>query len=405
MKSSQKVKTSSQKVLRISISVIFFLCFTQVYSQKIVTTYYNAFWMLTAKDFANYYRIGMIDTIKYKYYGVVRDYYKNGNLQMIGRYQENMKQDTFLFYYPSGKLETIGFYKDNTRWGIWNNYYENGKLKDKIVFNKEFLSVLEYYDEAGNPRIQKGTGVWETQYFNDSGISIVFINGSFKDSLRNGTWTYYTKYLLRDSKSDDRRPVTEVYEKGKFKSGKYYRSDGKIQDMKFSTIHVLPETTKFENTENWKTTIYASRDEYPFLHFLPGVDSSYFPVNRLAYFPGGTDSLKNQIVKQIKLSKFYIRSQQHRLCMFKIMINENGDLEIEEDPNISMLYLMPDNKIFYEKVIKSIKSLPNWIPALRNNKAVRSHFNLSVTLDKGSIKIFLSNINQIIPDQGLQLIS
>jgi hypothetical protein len=175
--------------------------------------------------------------------------------------------------------------------------------------------------------------------------------------------------------------------------------------MTFSTIHVLPETTKFENIENWKTTIYASKDEYPFLKFLPNVDSSFFPVNRLAYFPGGLDSLKSQISKQIKLSKSYIKSQQRSFCMFKIIINNKGNLEIEEDPNIASLILFPENKIFYKKVLKAITNLPSWEPAKRDNKNVKSYFMLTVTLDNGSISILLSNINQILLDRDIKLIS
>jgi antitoxin component YwqK of YwqJK toxin-antitoxin module len=103
--------------------------------------------MLTTKEFADYYRIGIIDTMNYKYYGIIKDYYKNGILQMIGKYQANVKTNEFLFYYPNGNLKTNGFYKNNIRWGIWTDYYENGKIKDKMVFNNGFLSVLEYYDE------------------------------------------------------------------------------------------------------------------------------------------------------------------------------------------------------------------------------------------------------------------
>lgn len=385
--------------------IILLASFPQIFSQKIVTTYYNPYWFLSSKEYSEFYRVAMIDTTNYKFYGFVKDYYKNGNLQMTGNYQANIKNGNFLFYYPDGNLKTSGFYKDNKRWGIWTNFYENGKIKDKIVFNDIFLSVLEYYDENGNPKITKGTGDWETHYFNDFGISNVRITGSFNDSLRNGTWKYYTDYIGREENQYEILPMVEIYENGKFITGEFYRHDGSIQKMNLSTIKVLPETTKFENIDNWKASIYASIDEYPFLRFLPRVDSSYFPVNKLAVFPGGTDSLTRQIWRQLKLKKSYIKSQQLCICMFKIIVNEKGILEIEEDQNISMLKLYPGNELFYRQVLKALPNLPKWDPAVRHQRKVKSHFMLTISLDKGLLRVNLSNTNQMILDPDLKLIS
>ena len=75
--------------MRTSISILLFVCFTQLYSQKIVTTYYNPYWFLSTKKYSEFYRIAMIDTTNYKFYGLVKDYYKNGNLQMTGNVLEH----------------------------------------------------------------------------------------------------------------------------------------------------------------------------------------------------------------------------------------------------------------------------------------------------------------------------
>jgi antitoxin component YwqK of YwqJK toxin-antitoxin module len=378
---------------------------THIFSQKVVTLYYNPYWFLTTKEYSEFYRIAVIDTSDYKFYGIVKDYFKNGKLQMIGNYQASIKNGDFNFYYPSGNLKCAGFYKDNIRWGIWTNYYENGKIKDKIVFNDIFLSVLEYYDENGNLKVSKGTGDWKTQYFNDFGLSNVTISGSFKDSLRDGTWKYYVDNLAIDENQYEKLPSTEIYDNGKFVSGEFYNHDGKLMKMNISTEHVLPETTKFENTEKWKPSIYASKDEYPFLKFLPKVDSSFFPVNRLASFPGGLDSLKTYFRNQIKLKKSYIKSEPQSFCMFKIIITEKGVLKIEEDPNISTLKFYPSHMVFYQQVLKAIKNSPEWDPAVRNQKYVKSHLMLTIRLNNGAIEVMLSSTNQIINNPDLKLIS
>jgi len=183
--------------MRILISFILISIFTnQSYSQKKIVTYYDKLWRLTTKDFAEYSRISNIDTVKYQYSGEVKDFYINGNLQMKGKYQNNVKVDRFLFYYPNGNLMTSGFYKDNSRWGIWTNFYENGNVRDKIAFNKDFLGALEYYNENGDTIIKNGTGLWQTQFLNDFTYKSGSVKGEFKDSLRHGTWNYYTMSLI-----------------------------------------------------------------------------------------------------------------------------------------------------------------------------------------------------------------
>ena len=405
MNSSTKLKNRNAFIVCAFISINLITCFNQIDAQKQVKTYYNASWLLTTKDFADYYRVGIIDSINYKYYGIVKDYYRNGVLQMIGNYQGNIKNDEFLFYYPSGNLMTRGYYINNIRRGIWTDYYENGNIKDKMFFNNIFISVFEYYDENGNPRILKGTGNWETQYFDDIDLRLITIFGSFKDSLRTGTWKCYSFNTLNALKPDDTIPDIEVYKKGRFISGEHYRGNGKKVDMIFPTIRVLPESGKFQNIENWKTTIYASIEEYPFLKFLPKVDSTFFPVNILASYPGGSDSLKSEIVRKINLSKSYIKSQKHCFCFFQVSINEKGDLNIEQDPNKHLNELYPENEIFYRQVLMAISNLPKWKPAIRNNEYVSCYYNLSIILENGKIRVLVTNLNQLTPNQNIMLTS
>jgi len=389
----------------IILSLLFIAGFTQTFSQKFITTYYNPYWLLSSEEFSEYFRKAVIDTISYHFHGIVKDYYKNGRLEMVGTYKANMKQGEFLFYYPGGNLRTKGYYKDNIRWGIWTNYYEDGKVRDKIAFNDILLSVLEYYDENGNPKVQNGTGVWETQYYDEFAMKYVFITGSFKDSLRHGDWKYFTELITGEGNQYDTLSLSEKYKNGKFISGEYYDKDGHLQKLGFPDFDVLPETEKFVNTESWNLSIYASKDEYPFLKFLPEADSTLFPVNTLASFPGGPDSLRSKIARQIKLRKSYIKSQKHHVCIFKISINESGILKIEEDPNKTVVKVLPGELPYYRQVVKAITSLPVWNPASRNQKYVRCHFALYVISDSGVITIKLSNINQIILDPELRLTS
>lgn len=380
-------------MIRVILTTILVTTLGTTYSQRIAITYYDSAWLLTTKTFGQYYRTGIIDTNKYQYYGEVKDYYMNGKLQMKGKFHANIKVDTFYFYYPSGKLMTKGLYQNNIRYGIWTNYYENGRIKDRVGFNGDFICALEYYDENGTPKMINGTGEWKTEYYNDLVREVINVSGQYKDTLRHGTWKSYRKSLIPGISHEQKLECVEEYDNGKFIKGKYYWGGGGIQDIGQPTMNILPETKKFEKLEKWTASKYASIEAYPYLKFLPKVDSTVFPVDKKAEFPGGLDSLTKVFAKNMKLSKSYIASQKLRSSMFNIMIDENGKLEITQDPNKASLMSFPDNQIFYEQVLKTIKKLPNWEPAKRNNKSVKNHFMFMVIMDSGNISVQLLSMN------------
>lgn len=116
----------------------------QVHSQKRAVTFYDSAWALTSKERGVYYRVGIIDTLHYQYYGEVAEFYKNGKRLMRGNFKASVKQDTFYFYYPNGQLETKGVYQNNLRKGIWTKYYESGKIRERLEFDDILVTVKDY---------------------------------------------------------------------------------------------------------------------------------------------------------------------------------------------------------------------------------------------------------------------
>jgi hypothetical protein len=381
-------------VIRILLTTFLLTIFGTTYSQKIAITYYDSAWLLTSKTFGRYYRIGFIDTTKYQYSGQVTDYYMNGKLQMKGKFIANSKVDTFYFYYPSGNLMMKGPYQNNTRYGVWTNYYENGGIKDKVFFNGDFICALEYYDEAGTSRMINGTGDWETEYYNDLVMGIINVKGHYKDTLRHGTWKFYKKSLIPGISHKQKLECIEEYDHGRFIKGKYYWGGGGVQDIGEPTINILPEARKFKKLEQWEASKYASIETYPYLKFLPNADSAIFFVDKLAAFPGGMNSLTGIFQENMKLCKSYIASQKLRSSTFYILISEEGELKITDDPYRELGHLHPDNQAFYGRVKKILKKLPTWTPAVRDGKKVKNYFMFSVYMDNGKISVQLLSLHE-----------
>lgn len=133
--------------------------------------YYDSNWKKTNKSNAQYYRI--IDTISAKNF-LVEDYYIHGQIQMNGYYSsidKEIKHGKFSYYsskgiktkdcsYSNGKLDGqfLGWYKNgNTE---VQGVYNNGK-KDSLWF---FYDSLEILTSSGTFDNGVATGTWVKYY-------------------------------------------------------------------------------------------------------------------------------------------------------------------------------------------------------------------------------------------------
>ncbi|UTW61040.1 hypothetical protein KFE98_13555 [bacterium SCSIO 12741] len=149
----------------------------------------------TSKD-AMYYRLWEGEEGNY----LIKDYYRSGELQMEGRSKTIEPTHLFgevVFYFKNGQIDEIGVYEEDNRIGEWIYYYDHGGEYAK----GEFLE--------GNK-----TGVWE--YYNDSGA--VESKGEFLEGKSQGIWTYFydngqiesSGLLKRVSLSEIGKPTTKV---------------------------------------------------------------------------------------------------------------------------------------------------------------------------------------------------
>jgi len=350
-------------MIRVLFTAILFLVFGPAYSQKISVTYYDSSWLLTTKKSAKYYRTGVIDTIKYQFHGEVRDYYMNAKLQMKGRYRANIKVDTFYFYYPTGQLKTKGRYLDNVRYGVWTNYYEHGKIRDKVVFNRDFIAVIEYYDKDGNPKMVNGTGEWETEYYNDLVKKVITIRGAYKDTLRDGKWNYYQHALTREGKHELRLECTEVYKEGKFVKGGYFFGGDGNRDLRSPVYNVLPEALKFENTENWMRTHTLSIESYPYLKFLPKLDTiamqnagEWYKVDQTPKFRGGISNFYSYVDREFKCSGADLGTDN--VIYVEFVVDSTGFIR-----KGSVKFMESDMaQVCKDRLVSTLESCPKWTP-------------------------------------------
>jgi TonB family protein len=174
------------------------------------TIYYNKSWKETIKSKAAYYSLIEIKDNTY----IVRDYYINGKLQMLGHYssiEPKIKNGQFLYYDTYGNVldeinykndikdgYSISYYKNNFLFsegnysigyknGLWKYYHNNGNLEREITYNNGTVDGTCYHYDLNNKKIfktvvEKGVDK-ETYYINESGIENKILNISFSKYL------------------------------------------------------------------------------------------------------------------------------------------------------------------------------------------------------------------------------
>lgn len=109
--------------------------------------YLDKLWRKTSESDASYFRKYVQSVDSY----VMLDYYKSGQLQMIGKYEDSkfvLETDTFRFYYANGRLKKEGSYEHGIPIGKWIGWREDGS-KDFVCTYKKATHKCAYYHPNG----------------------------------------------------------------------------------------------------------------------------------------------------------------------------------------------------------------------------------------------------------------
>lgn len=180
------------------------------YSDTILvdTLYYGQDWKLTNRELASYYRVGSIKTRQMVFAGPFTDYYKNGQVMLKGKYDQNGKKSgVFERFYESGTPYSKGIFRENEIIGLWEFYNENGELSETIQFEDDDYYVVNSWDENGKPGVVDGTGKWKKVLSIQNGMKNYLI-AHFKGGQKVKKWMIRseTGHVLH----------TEIYKNGEF---------------------------------------------------------------------------------------------------------------------------------------------------------------------------------------------
>lgn len=206
------------------------------------TVYFDYNWSLCEMPVSVYYRIAAINTDKLVFYtGDVTDYYKSGQIEMVGHYNEKGEKDgTFKSFYADGiQKQELNYHDDSIR-GICSFYDSSGFLQMRLdCLDESRFSPIFLINEKKDTLVKNGTGhfVINKTTFPDlfTVASPCTIEGQVSNGKKEGRIVF---------SCGSEAEYTENYRNGKFESGefadghstKYYRPVMTLYSAKLKRI-------------------------------------------------------------------------------------------------------------------------------------------------------------------------
>lgn len=128
--------------------------------------------------------------------GVLKEYYKNGNLRVKQNYKNDTLNDSAFFYHENGKLQYLQILKDFKKEGTWQKFNEQGNVYEEMNFKDDLLhgEVITYTYRSGrllkrlNYRNGQQEGKQEYFYNNGKQKTITYYHDG-NQSIGTEEWT------------------------------------------------------------------------------------------------------------------------------------------------------------------------------------------------------------------------
>ncbi|MFT4019611.1 MAG: energy transducer TonB [Agriterribacter sp.] len=232
--------------------------------------------------------------------------------------------EVFVFY-PGKQLLIHGYFKDkrlSEREGAYNIFFENGKPSLNTFFKNNMLEgqLLKWHNngqvsDSGTMKQNLKTGLWKTWYASGQAES----EGWFADGVPDSVWNWY---------HENGKPATiELYRKNK-----------------------LADLTCFDTSGN-KTGSNCR------------IDGAPCPENALSF----DQFIRDNLLYPEKAARKRIEGD----VSFEFIITKEGKLTRINFTNVA-------NELLQEEVVRLLKSVPQWDPAVSHNRKVDYLYSYTV---------------------------
>jgi TonB family protein len=312
-------------IFLITISLLF--CREAFAQKKDTSVYYlkNSGKVVSSKDSADYFLVILPpDTSVDKNLFVVKEYYKNGKIRLMGNSRTNDLDLKFegsqISFFPNGHRMKICSYDNGVPVDAMTEYYPNGKFYDKKLYIKTVteetdLVLKDCSDSTGNVLAKDGNGKWIKWNADFTGI---IARGAIENGHEEGSWILKDNYNVEYSCE---------YQKG----------------------------------------VIISRND---LHTPGAVGSG--PTEQVPEFPGGLDAF----IRFIQRNTHYPNAARTDNISGQVTVS----FVVERDGTIIEIKVQRGlGHGCDEEAVRVMKLSPRWKPGMQNGKPVRVAYSVPIS--------------------------
>ena len=192
-----------------------------------VQVWYNEEWEELPGPPGAYYLMGKRDSLG-QWQGSVRDFYKNGMVQMKGSYINNKRDGVFLYYSDHNTYQSAGRYDHERAIGKWERFHDNGTLMSEEYYLDGYF-MKNMWDSVGNQQVKDGIGTYTHYHAN----GVVAEEGEYKNGDKQGQW--YGRH------PNGQLHFEEFFNNGPLVSGRSRTLDGQTYVYDESSYYPMPE--------------------------------------------------------------------------------------------------------------------------------------------------------------------
>lgn len=264
-------------------------------------------------------------------YAYTEFWVKDRRLKTIGLYKDSLctiKNGMFRTFHPNKALASIGKYSNNKKTGLWMEFYSNQYLSDSTVYN-----------ENGQPT-GISLGFYRNGYPSDSTVF-------HADGTKTGVYWFDNGNISGAGRFD-----TAGKKHGKWI---YYHRNGNFSATILFRNGNLTESKYFDETGQEQATAVPDRE---------------------CAMRGGVNSWMKFLEKKIQWpSNYAITNADSVVIVVEFWIDEEGKMKDIE-------VVVPFADPFDNAALRALSDSPVWIPAIRQNRKVRSSFRQPIVFRK-----------------------
>jgi hypothetical protein len=326
--------------------------------------------------------------------------YSNGKLISIEEYENGIHvANTFMYGKDTSVIIAIMKYNPDGSKQMAQYNDASGTLQHRWYYGpqEDVDSIITYYP---NGKVKEGH---YTAYENNDGFTQFYLylsyysNGALQTrgfeykNARNGTWLSYdsTGHLIANMHYEENMPFgwfQTYYSNGKLKLKAYcyeaitdtilvYSKNG----VRLQQSDPMYSKTIAEVQSAFPSITFRDPNKFPPEHHKRGHVSLGETINEgvwseePASFPGGSDSLKSFIAKNINYPEPERRLGIQGIVVIRFLVEKDGSLS-----DIQVAQHVKDAPGFTKETLRMMRLMPKWKPAQTKGKIVRVYYNLPV---------------------------